>query len=96
MVPDLPIGQVPLDRVRDIRVGSTHIIALTMDDKVWTFGNNSHGQRGFPDKHSLCENLDNETKELDTWRSLPFPKETKIKKIACGKWNTFFVTKSES
>jgi hypothetical protein len=86
MVPDLEAGRTGFDSITDVGVGSEHVVLLDDDGVVWTVGNNNHGQRGF-------ENIPSQRREKNgPWRVInSFPPNTKIKKIACGKWNTFFI-----
>lgn len=90
-IPDIPIGKVDfLNNVTDIAVGSGHIVALRdtgSDNEVWTFGGNDHGQRGFPISQSSSKN---EWRKLDS-----FGPDRKVKKVACGKWNTFFIIQNK-
>ena len=93
-VGDLPAGQVPFDEVCDISVGSNHVVLGRYDSKLWTFGGNEHGQRGFenpPAQNGEQPGTCN-SKGLEGWKTLDaFPPRSKVVQILCGKWNTFFI-----
>jgi hypothetical protein len=86
-IPGIPIGKVDLlNNVTDIAVGSEHIVVLSdtgSDNEVWTFGNNDHGQRGFPVSHTPSQG---EWHKLDS-----FGPGRRVKKVVCAKWSTFFI-----
>jgi hypothetical protein len=80
MIPGLEIGAMTFEGVVDISCGSEHVVVLLENGQVWSFGNNGYGQRGI-------EFLKEE--EAEGWREVEGVKG--VKKILCGKWNTFFV-----
>jgi alpha-tubulin suppressor-like RCC1 family protein len=86
-IPDLPVGRVEeVVGIRDIAIGSGHLVLLTETDEVHTFGMNDYGQRGFKGT---------ETSE-SSWMKLDIPTEAKVKQIACGRWNTFIVLETKA
>jgi hypothetical protein len=82
MIPGLEIGAMAFEGVVDISCGSEHIMVVLENGQVWSFGNNGYGQRGI-------ELLKKEEDEVEGWRKMEGVEG--VKKILCGKWNTFFV-----
>lgn len=78
-IPNLEIGEIPLENVVDISCGTEHIMVVLENGQVWSCGNNGFGQRGFQQE---------EVKE-EGWKQVQGIRE--VKKIMCGKWNTFFL-----
>lgn len=81
-IPNLPTGIIPeFNDVKDIRVGSSHIVVLLGNEEVWTFGLNDHGQCGFSG-----------TEGIGSWRKLDIPiTGGTITQLICGRWNTYLV-----
>jgi hypothetical protein len=90
-VPDIPVGKINfLDNVTDIAVGSGHVVIIRehdSDNEIWTFGKNDHGQRGLPISQEASQT---EWHKLDS-----FGQDRKVKKVICGKWNTFFIIENK-
>jgi hypothetical protein len=91
-VADIPIGKIDfLDNVTDIAVGSGHVVVLRehdSDNEVWTFGSNNHAQRGLP--------IPQDSSQTGEWHKLDsFGQNRIIKKVICGKWNTFFIIENK-
>ena len=86
-IPNIPVGMTEeFNDVTDISVGSSHVVIVTRNKEVWTFGLNDHGQRGFTDLEGI-----------DSWCKLNAPMREGgiITQVACGRWNTFLVIRNK-
>lgn len=74
-----------VDSIVDIGAGSRHSAALLRSGRVYSWGNNMHGQIGLGDIQEVGE-----PREIEKcW-------EGNACKISCGKWSTFIKTNSSS
>jgi len=80
-IPGLQIGEtIPFDGVVGASCGSEHFVVVLESGEVWSFGNDGFGQRGIglPEEQGFEE-----------WRRVQGIEG--VRKVLCGKWNTFFV-----
>ncbi len=66
--------------VADVAAGASHLLVLKRDGSLWTFGGNSHGQRGG-------------TGLIETWPTLL---ATGVARIAAGDYHSLFVRRDGS
>lgn len=73
--------------VLDVSVGSGHIVALTIDGRIWTVGRGHNGQLGRGDKREF----------EDDWIEvgLRLERNRKVEAVHCGPWSSFLLVREE-
>lgn len=80
-IPSLRSGEIAFSSILDINCGSEHVMVLLPNGEVWSLGNNTFGQRG----------IQRDGEVLPGWVKVKGMGMGKVKKIICGKWNSFFI-----
>ncbi|KAI9789313.1 MAG: hypothetical protein M1816_006201 [Peltula sp. TS41687] len=75
------------DDVLDVAVGAGHVVALTVDGRVWTVGRGQNGQLGCGDRRDF----------VDDWIEvdLGLEKGQKVEAVHCGPWASFLVVRND-
>ena len=81
-IPALPTSEIAFKNILDIHCGSEHVLVLLSNGEVWSLGNHSFGQRGLQSS---------EEEVLLGWIKVSGMGMGRVKKIFCGKWNSFFI-----
>ena len=79
-IPDLRPSELAFNNILEMDCGSEHVLVLLSNGEVWSLGNHSFGQRGL----QLSEEED-----LSGWSKMDGM--GRVKKIICGRWNSFFI-----
>jgi len=101
---DQPHEIKSLKKIRQIAAGDTHSLALDNEGRVFSFGDNAHGQLGItynPDTMNL-DSMNITTNYIDTPTELPIArlysgsaKAINVRAIAAGGQNSFFMVQSK-